>query len=91
MLEAIVWPAAMKPSRSPIHPTNEREVAASPGTIRSLLANPGTWPVFHPGIRRASSLDGHMELRLGTRPGSNLGGQDVSAPVRELMLLARIT
>ncbi|WP_413736513.1 hypothetical protein ACL2XP_27100 [Sodalis sp. RH21] len=37
MFEAINWPADMTPSRSPIHFTNELEVAASPGTLWSLL------------------------------------------------------
>jgi hypothetical protein len=31
--EAIKWPEDMAPSRSPIHFTNELEVAASPETI----------------------------------------------------------
>ena len=37
MFEEIKRPEEMAPSRSPIHFTNEREVAASPETIWSLL------------------------------------------------------
>lgn len=33
MFEAIHWPDDMKPSRSPIHFTNELTAAASPETI----------------------------------------------------------
>lgn len=40
MFEAVNWPEAMVPSRSPIHFTNELEVAASPETVWSLLVDP---------------------------------------------------
>ena len=39
MFEAIAWPDDMKPSRCPIHFTNEREVAVSADTIWSLLTD----------------------------------------------------
>ena len=42
MYEAIKWPEDMTPSRSPIHFTNELEVAASPETIWSLLVDTTT-------------------------------------------------
>ncbi len=40
MFEAIHWPEDMKPSRCPIHFTNEREVAASPASAREGLHRP---------------------------------------------------
>lgn len=48
MCEAINWPEAMTPSRSPIHFTNELEVEASPESIWSLLVDPRTWRTFYP-------------------------------------------
>jgi uncharacterized protein YndB with AHSA1/START domain len=43
MYEVIKWPEEMAPSRSPLHFTNELEVAASPETIWSLLVDPKAW------------------------------------------------
>ena len=43
MFEVINWPADMAPSRSPIHFTNELEVAVPPATIWSLLTDPLFW------------------------------------------------
>lgn len=40
MFETIKWPDDMKPSRSPIHFTNELMVEAALGTIWSLLSRP---------------------------------------------------
>jgi hypothetical protein len=48
--EAIEWPEDMVPSRSPIHFTNELEVAASPETIWFLLVDPNAWLSFYPGV-----------------------------------------
>ena len=90
MFEAINWPDDMKPSRSPIHFTNEREVAASPATIWALLTDPAAWPSFYPGVAHVALLDGHAALRLGTRFETNLAGQDVAATVQEFEPLTRI-
>ena len=90
MFEAINWPDAMKPSRSPIHFTNELEVAASPETIWSLLTDPAAWPRFYPGVKHVELLDGHRSLRLGTRFETNLAGQDVFASVAEFEPMTRI-
>ena len=90
MFEAIRWPDDMKPSRSPIHFTNELEVAASQGTIWSLLTDPAAWPHFYPGVQHVQLLDGHASLRLGTRFETNLAGQDVSASVTEFEPQTRI-
>ena len=81
--EAVKWPTAMAPSRSPIHFTNELEVTASAETIWSLLINPTTWPGYYPGVQQVQLLDGHTSLRLGTRFETNLAGQDVFASVQE--------
>ncbi|WP_335981174.1 SRPBCC domain-containing protein [Streptomyces sp. CA2R106] len=88
--EAINWPQAMTPSRSPIHFTNELEVEASPETVWSLLVDPRTWPSFYPGVGEVRLLDGHDALRLGTRFETNLAGQDVSASVQEFRPRTRI-
>jgi hypothetical protein len=56
VFEAINWPEALAPSRSPIHFTNELEVEASPETIWSLLVDPLTWPTFYPGLNMSSCL-----------------------------------
>lgn len=90
MYETVRWPAAMAPSRSPIHFTNELEVAASPATIWSLLVDPGAWPAFYPGVRQVQLLDGHETLSLGTRFETNLAGQDVFASVQEFEPTTRI-
>ncbi|MEB8337506.1 SRPBCC domain-containing protein [Streptomyces endophyticus] len=90
MFEAINWPEAMAPSRSPIHFTNELEVEASPETIWSLLVDPRTWPTFYPGVGHVQLLDGHESLRLGTRFETNLAGQDVFASVQEFQPETRI-
>lgn len=90
MFEAINWPDGMKPSRSPIHFTNELEVAASPETIWSLLTDPEAWPSFYPGVAHVELLDGHRSLRLSTRFETNLAGQDVFASVQEFEPIARI-
>lgn len=90
MFEAIRWPEAMTPSRSPIHFTNELEVEASPGTIWSLLVDPRAWPTFYPGVDHVQLRDGHDSLRLGTRFDTNLAGQDVVASVQEFEPATRI-
>jgi uncharacterized protein YndB with AHSA1/START domain len=88
--EAIKWPAEMAPSRSPIHFTNELEVAASPETIWSLLVDPEAWPSFYPGVEHVQLFDGQKSLRLGTRFETNLAGQDVSGSVQEFEPMTRI-
>jgi uncharacterized protein YndB with AHSA1/START domain len=80
----------MAPSRSPIHFTNELEVAAPPATIWSLLVDPQAWPSFYPGVEHVELLDGHQSLRLGTRFETNLAGQDVYASVQEFEPMTRI-
>ncbi|RZK99888.1 MAG: SRPBCC domain-containing protein [Hymenobacter sp.] len=88
--EAIKWPQGMAPSQSPIHFTNELEVAASAETIWSLLTDPTTWPRYYPGVQHVQLLDGHAALRLGTRFETNLAGQDVAVFVQEFEPLTRI-
>jgi uncharacterized protein YndB with AHSA1/START domain len=90
MFEAIHWPADMKPSRSPIHFTNELEVAVLPTTIWSLLTDPQAWPDFYPGVSHVDLLDGHSSLELGSRFETNLAGQDVWASVVECEPISRI-
>jgi uncharacterized protein YndB with AHSA1/START domain len=90
MFEAIRWPEDMKPSRSPIHFTNELEVAASPETIWSLLTDPRAWPEFYPGVSHVDLLDGHTRLQSGTHFETNLAGQDVEASVLEFEPMTRI-
>jgi hypothetical protein len=90
MYEAIEWPEDMAPSRSPIHFTNELEVAVAPGTIWSLLIDPKAWPSFYPGVEHVELLDGHKLLRLGTRFETNLAGEDVYASVEECIPVTRI-
>ncbi len=90
MFEAINWPEDMKPSRCPIHFTNEHEVAAAPDTIWSLLTDPEAWPRFYPGVQHVEMLDGHTALQLDTRFETNLAGQDVSASVTEFEPTTRI-
>ena len=80
------WPL----SRSPIHFTNEREVAASPSTVCSLLTDPRAWPSFYPGVEQVRLLDGHDTFRLGTRFATNLAGQDVVGSVQEFEPMTRI-
>ena len=90
MYVAIHWPENLTPRRSPIHFTNEREVAASPGTIWSLLTDPSAWPSFYPGVEQVSLLGGHVRLRLGTQFETNLAGHDVLASVQEFEPMTRI-
>jgi hypothetical protein len=91
MYEAIKWPEDMTPIRSPIHFTNELEVAASPETIRSLLVDPTAWPSFYPNVSEVPVLlDGHQSLSLGTRFEASLAGQDVLASVQEFEPITRI-
>ncbi|CAM3735355.1 SRPBCC domain-containing protein [Bordetella tumulicola] len=90
MYEIIKWPEEMKPSRSPIHFTNELDVAASVETIWSLLTDPKAWPSFYPGVQHVQLLDGHQRFRAGTRFETNLAGQDVYASVQEFEPMARI-
>lgn len=90
MFEAIAWPDDMKPSRSPIHFTNERDVAASADTIWSLLTDHTSWRQFYPGVDHVELLDGRTSLNLGTRFETNLAGQDVSAIVTECEPTRRI-
>jgi uncharacterized protein YndB with AHSA1/START domain len=53
--EAIKWPEDMAPSRSPIHFTNELEVAVSPETIWSLLVDPNVLAQLLPRRRTRST------------------------------------
>jgi len=88
--EAIKWPEDMAPSHGPIHFTNEREVAASPETIWSLLVDPEAWPSFYPGVEHVHLFDGHKSLLLGTQFETNLAGQDVLGSVQEFEPMTRI-
>ena len=90
MFEAIRWPHDMRPSQSPIHFTNEFEVAVSPGTIWSLLVDPTAWPLFYPGVSEVILLDGHTTLDAGVRFDTNLAGQDINASVLEFEPIQRI-
>lgn len=90
MYEAIKWPQEMAPSRSPIHFTNELEVAASPETIWKLLTDPAAWPTFYPGVQQVQLLDGHTRFGASTRFETNLAGQDVYASVQEFEPMTRI-
>ncbi|TDN62189.1 SRPBCC domain-containing protein [Paraburkholderia sp. BL10I2N1] len=90
MFEIIRWPSEMAPSRSPIHFTNEIEVAVLPETIWALLTNPNAWPRFYPGVEHVRLLDGHQTFGPGTRFETNLAGQDVSASVQEFEPQTRI-
>jgi uncharacterized protein YndB with AHSA1/START domain len=90
MFEVINWPEEMAPSRSPIHFTNELEVAAFPETIWHLLVDPKAWPSFYPGVEHVQLLDGRESLRLGTRFETNLADQDVLAFVQEFEPMTRI-
>lgn len=90
MFEAVKWPEGMAPSRSPIHFTNELEVAVAPERIWSLLVDPKAWPSFYPGVEHVQLLDGDESLRLGTRFETNLAGQDVLASVQEFEPMTRI-
>lgn len=91
MYEVINWPADMAPSKSPIHFTNELEVAVSVETIWSLLIDPNAWPDFYPNVSEAPVLlNGHRTLALGTRFAAMLAGQDVVASVQEFEPMTRI-
>lgn len=90
MYETIKWPEEMKPSRSPIHFTNELEVPASVQTIWSLLTDFRSWPAFYPGVQHVQPLDGDDHFGLGTRFETNLAGQDVFAFVQEFEPMTRI-
>ena len=83
MFEAIAWPDDMEPSRSPVHVTNEREVAASADTIWSLLIDHTSWGRFYPGVKHVELLGEETLLRPNARFETNLAGQDVSAIVEE--------
>jgi hypothetical protein len=80
----------MTSSRSPIHFTNELEVAAAPQRIWSLPVDPKAWPSFYPGVKHVQLLDGHESLRFGRRFETNVAGQDVFASVQEVVPFSRI-
>lgn len=88
--EVIHWPEESAPSRSPIHFTNELEVAASPETIWSLPTDPNAWPKFYPGVQHVELLNGDTSLELGTRFQTNLAGQDVFVSVQEFEPMTRL-
>ena len=88
--EPIRWPEDMRPSRCPIHFTNELEVAVSPETIWSVLTDPGTWHKFYPGVQQVDVQGGAKLLQLGTQFETNLAGQDVAASVTEFEPVTRI-
>jgi uncharacterized protein YndB with AHSA1/START domain len=90
MFEAIKWPEEMALSRSPIHFTNEREVAASPETTWSLLVDPKAWPSFYPKIEYVRPFGGHESLQLGTQFEASLAGEDAGASVEEFEPMTRI-
>jgi hypothetical protein len=88
--EAIRWPEDMKPSRCPIHFTNELEVAVSPETIWSVLTDTSTWHTFYPGVQQVELIGGGQRLQSGTRFETNLAGQDVAASIAEFEPVTRI-
>lgn len=91
MFEAIRWPDEMKPSRNPIHFTNELEADVSPGAIWSVLTDVSLWPVFYPNVSGVRLLDGASTLEEGTRFEAGLAGQDVVATVTEYEPFERIS
>lgn len=90
MFEAIHWPEKQKPSRSPIHFTNELVVPASPERIWSLLIDVREWHRFYPGVTKVELLGGHQSLALGTHFETDLAGQFVHASVEEFEPMTRI-
>lgn len=72
--EAIRWPDELKPSRSPIHFTNETEAAVSVETIWSLLTDPDAWPSFYPGVTELDLLGAEGPLTMGMKFETNLAG-----------------
>ena len=90
VFEAVKWPEEMAPSRSPIHFTNELEVAVSAETIWSLIVDPKAWPSFYPKIEYIRLLGGHESLRLGTQFEASLAGEHVFATVEEFEPMTRI-
>lgn len=90
MFEAIRWPDDMKPSRNPIHFTNELEAEAPPEAIWSTLIDVALWPSFYPNVSAVRLLDGATALALGTRFQAGLAGQDVVATVEEFEPFERI-
>ena len=90
MFEAIHWPDEMKPSRNPIHFTNELEVDVSPEAVWSVLTNASLWPAFYPNVSAVRLLDGATGFKLGARFQAGLAGQDVVATVTEYEPFERI-
>lgn len=88
--EAIRWPEEMKPSRCPIHFTNELEVAASPEEVWAVLTDTSQWHKFYPGVQQVDLIGGGSRLRSGTKFETNLAGQDVAASVVEFEPHSRI-
>ena len=90
MFETIKWPEDMKPSRSPIHFTNELTVDASPETIWSILTDLSSWPDFYPEVTRASLVDGAGKLAFGAQFEFNPSGIEVFAKVEEFEPMSRL-
>lgn len=90
MYEIVNWPEDMVPSSSPIHFTNEIEIAAPAEKVWSLLLDHTAWPEFYPFVEHVQLLDGHESLRLGTRFETSLAGQDVRASVQEFEPVSRV-
>jgi hypothetical protein len=90
MFEAIRWPDHMRPSRNPIHFTNELESNVSPGAIWSTLTDVALWPAFYPNVSNVRLLEGASTLELGTRFQAGLAGLDVIATVEEFEPFERI-
>lgn len=89
-LEAVHWPEEMRPSRCPIHFTNELEVAVPPETIWSVLTDSSLWHKFYPGVQQVDVQGGGTLLQAGTHFETNLAGQDVAASVIEFEPVTRI-
>lgn len=90
MFEAIRWPDDMRPSRNPIHFTNELEADAPLEAVWSVLTDVALWPDFYPNVSGVRLLDGATALQLGTRFEAGLAGQDVVATVEEYARFERI-
>jgi uncharacterized protein YndB with AHSA1/START domain len=90
MFEIINWPEELKPSRSPLHFTNELEIKASPETLWSMVTDTSLWPQFYPGVREVTQSDGENILRLGSEFETTMLEQHIRCTVQEFEPMTRI-
>ena len=88
--DAIRWPAAFDPSRSPVHVVNSLEVAVAPAAVWARLIRAVDWPAWYANSSKVRIEGGASDLTEGARFTWRTFGVDLDSHVEEFVAGERI-